>query len=264
LRAIETLKTVDMIYAEDTRVAKKLLQHYDINTKCYSYHAHNENQKTPNLVKELQTGLNIALISDAGTPLISDPGFDLVRSARQLNLPVTPIPGPSALITALSGSGLPCEAFSFYGFLPPKHKAKLDTLQNLIQHPETLIFYESCHRIKDTLKTIQSILPNRHIVLAKELTKQFESFTPGTAQDILNWLGEDENRIKGEFVLLLSGYKTESIEDLSLEQNSISARELIQELVNQNIPVKTCAKITASLTNLNKNAAYELAQKLKL
>jgi len=203
LRALRILKEVDLIAAEDTRHTGLLLRHFSIHTPLTSYFEGNEMKKREFILSKLNQGDRIALVSDAGTPGISDPGYRLVRLAIEHEIPVIPIPGPSATITALSVSGLPTDAFLFKGFLPNKSKKRRDLLKQLEEVKETLIFYESPHRIQETLKDIFETLGDREIVLTRELTKLYEEILRGKVSEIQNALGE--KKIKGEITLVISG-----------------------------------------------------------
>ena len=194
LRAINTLKTVDLIYCEDTRNTVKLLNHYDIKTKMKSFHLFNENEITSEVIGQIKNGLNIALVSDAGSPCISDPGWILVSEAIRNDIDVIVVPGVVAGITALVASGLSTERFTFYGFLSSKQKKRTEELKELKNRTETVILYEAPHRIKATLEDIDAIMPERQIVLARELTKKFEEYSRGTAREIL----EELDVVKGE------------------------------------------------------------------
>jgi 16S rRNA (cytidine1402-2'-O)-methyltransferase len=203
LRALRILKEVDLIAAEDTRRTGLLLKHFDIEAPLTSYFEGNELKKREFIYSKLKEGKKVALVSDAGTPGISDPGFRLVQLAIQNQIPIVPVPGPSAVITALSVSGLPTDAFLFKGFLPHKSKKRKDLLKELEEVRETLIFYESPHRILETLSDILEILGDREIVLTRELTKVYEEIIRGKVSEILNQVGE--RTLKGEITLVISG-----------------------------------------------------------
>lgn len=251
-RALDTLNEVDLIAAEDTRHSGKLLSHFGVKTKMFPLHDHNEKQKSQLLVNKIKEGQNIALISDAGTPLISDPGYNLVNVAREQGVAVVPIPGPSAVITALSAAGLPTDKFMFCGFLPVKQQAKITEIEAHKQAIYTSVFYESPRRILDTLATIQATLgDDREVVLAKELTKHYEAFCKGSCQTIIEWLNEDTDRLQGEMVVMISPNKEE--QGLSAEADAL-LRRLMQDL-----PLKKAAGITAELHGLKKNDLYKLA-----
>lgn len=250
-RAIAVLNHVDLIAAEDTRHTGKLLNHYQISKPCFALHDHNEQQKSATLIAKLQQGQNIALVSDAGTPLISDPGYHLVNDCRAAGINVVPLPGPCAAITALSASGLPSDRFSFEGFLPAKDKAKTDVLTALLEEPRTMIFYESPRRVLDTVEKIIAVMgAGKKIVLARELSKTFESIHGGPAGEVLPWLLEDENRRRGEFVLLIAGFKA--------DPNALSHAVLSTlTLLSKELPLKKAAALTADIHQVKKNALYK-------
>lgn len=251
-RALRILAEVDLIAAEDTRHSQKLLQHYTISTRLISLHDHNESLRAVQLIAKLNNGQNIALISDAGTPLISDPGYGLVSQCREQNVNVVPLPGACAAITAISGSGLATDKFHFNGFLPVKQVAKTQALTSLLRVPATSVFYESPRRILDTVKLIVECLgADRKIVIAREISKTFETFYSNTAQLTLDWLLSDTNNQRGEFVLMIEGYK--STEEELPEQAIMLLKRLMQEL-----PLKKAAAITAEQFGLKKNALYQL------
>lgn len=250
-RTIETLKQVNLIAAEDTRHSGQLLAKLDIGTPTISLHDHNESQRAKLLVEKLKAGMSIALISDAGTPLISDPGYKLVTQCREEKINIVALPGPCALITALSASGLPTDKFTFAGFLPVKQKAKAEALSIPVKSGCTTIFYESPRRILDSMQLCQSSLPNDHkIVLAKELTKTFETYITGTADDAINYLTADPSHQKGEFVLII--YCPLS----SPDEIPIAAKELLDTLIDY-LPPKQAAKIVSDHYKLNKKTLYE-------
>ncbi|WP_273382385.1 16S rRNA (cytidine(1402)-2'-O)-methyltransferase [Actinobacillus porcinus] len=252
-RALDTFAQVDLIAAEDTRHSGLLLNHYGIKKPFFALHDHNEQQKADFLVEKLQQGTNIALISDAGTPLISDPGFHLVRKCRQAGLKVVPLPGACAAITALCASGIASDRFCFEGFLPAKSKARKDKLQNIAEEDRTLIFYESTHRILDTLEDIETVLgADRYMVLAREITKTWETISGDTVSNLRQWLAEDPNRTKGEMVLIIEG-KTKAEDDDSFNPQAIKALTLIAN----ELPLKKAAAIVAELYGYKKNALYQ-------
>jgi len=203
-RAVDVLKSVQLIAAEDTRVSGVLLKHYEIPTPMLSYHDHNKTMATPGLLRKLEAGDDIALISDAGTPLISDPGFYLVRAAVAQNIEVVPIPGASAMLAALVAAGLPSDRFTFEGFLPRK-KGRQTRFKLLAQNPRTIILYESPHRVAKTLKDIGEYMGDRQVVIAREITKKFEEFIRGSVSEIREQL--DTRSIKGEVVIMIEGAK---------------------------------------------------------
>lgn len=256
-RAIETLQSVQLIAAEDTRHSRRLLQHFGINMRLMAYHEHNEEQQTPVLIGRLLKGQSIALISDAGTPLVSDPGYRLVQAALQENIKVVPIPGPCAAIVALSASGLPTDRFVFEGFPPAKSGARRNYLQTLQTEPRTLVFYVSCHRISETLNDMADIFGGERLaVLARELTKTFETIHKATLKELAEWVANDSNQQKGEIVLLVEG-----VSESADEQQELLGR-LMPVLVNE-LPVKQAATIAAKITGLNKNDLYKQALALK-
>lgn len=257
LRAIDTLKRVDLIAAEDTRHSGLLLQHLGIKAKLFSLHDHNEQEKAHVLIEKLQSGLSIALVSDAGTPLINDPGYHLVKACRENDIKVVPIPGACAAIAALSVAGLPSDKFIYEGFLPAKSKARQDSLASLITEPRTMIFYESTHRILETLKDMQTILgADKQIVLAKELTKTWETIVSFPVNELIDWLNQDASRQKGEFVLIVAGY-TESNKDI--DPKAINTLKLLQK----ELPLKKAAAITAEIYGLKKNQLYQIGLNLE-
>ena len=202
LRALRILKEVDLIAAEDTRRTLKLLTHYQIKNKLESYNDFNKEKKTKFLISVLKENKGIALVSDSGTPGISDPGFNLIRECIRNDIQIIPVPGPNAAISALVCSGLPTDKFAFYGFLPKKEKAKTDFFNSIKEEKKTVILYDSPHRIKKTLRLLSEILPEKNIVIARELTKKFEEFIRGTAKELNERLKDRE--IKGEIVLIIS------------------------------------------------------------
>lgn len=251
-RALSTLESVDLIAAEDTRHSGILLSHYGIKKPFFALHDHNEQQRSAVLVEKLQQGQHIALISDAGTPLISDPGFHLVRECRQAGVKIVPIPGACAAITALCSSGIASDRFCFEGFLPAKSKGRCDKLSELVNESRTLIFYESTHRILDSLADMQQIFgADRYVVMARELTKTWETIYGGPLSELLEWLAQDSNRIKGEIVLVVEGKPQTANEEISLQ-----AVRLLQNLANE-LPLKKAAAIVAETFGYKKNALYQ-------
>ena len=255
-RAIEVLQGVTVIAAEDTRHTRQLLQQFDISTDCLALHEHNERKVTAALLARLEEGDSIALVSDAGTPLLSDPGFHLVREAAGQGLAIIPIPGPSAIMAALSAAGLPTDRFCFEGFLPSKSAARRRRLEALQQATPTLVFFEAPHRILATLADMQSIFgADRQVVLARELTKTFETFLRGSLVDVLQQVSVDQNQQKGEMVILLQGASPE-------EQNGIDAEtERVLKILLQELSVKQAASLAAAITGVKKNLLYQFALK---
>lgn len=251
-RALSTLESVDLIAAEDTRHSGILLSHYGIKKPFFALHDHNEQQRSAVLVEKLQQGQHIALISDAGTPLISDPGFHLVRECRQAGVKIVPIPGACAAITALCSSGIASDRFCFEGFLPAKSKGRCDKLSELVNESRTLIFYESTHRILDSLADMQQIFgADRYVVMARELTKTWETIYGAPLSELIEWLAQDSNRIKGEIVLVVEGKPQMANEEISLQ-----AVRLLQNLANE-LPLKKAAAIVAETFGYKKNALYQ-------
>lgn len=250
-RALDVLSQVNLIAAEDTRHSSKLLSYFNISTPCFALHDHNEQQKADLLIEKLLSGQSIALISDAGTPLISDPGYHLVNRCRQAGIRVVPLPGACAVITALSASGLPSDRFTFEGFLPAKSKGRQDKFQALADDPRTLIFYESPHRIHDTLQDMLTVWGGtRFVVLARELTKTFETIHGAPLDELIPWITADANRSRGEMVLLVAGHRQEKSD---LPSESLRALRLLAK----ELPLKKAAAIVAELYEVKKNALYK-------
>ncbi len=256
-RAVEILKSVDIVLAEDTRHSKKLLLHLDISKPMRAFHEHNEREKTQAIIDELHSGKSIALISDAGTPLISDPGYFLVAQAKKEGLKVVPIPGPTALITALSASGLASDSFTFLGFLPSKQTAKIKLLTGLAGRTETIIFYESPKRVLATLTDMQTIFgDSREVCLAKELTKAFETIHTGSIPNLIEYLTIDQNHQKGEFVILIS-----ATNEIDLAEAEIQLDSLLPILCAE-MGTSKAAKIAAKITGIDKKKCYKRAMDL--
>ncbi|VEJ08637.1 16S rRNA (cytidine(1402)-2'-O)-methyltransferase [Actinobacillus delphinicola] len=251
-RALQIFEEVDLIAAEDTRHSGLLLSHYGIKKPFFALHDHNEQQKAAALVEKLSQGSNIALVSDAGTPLISDPGFHLVRACRQAGIKVVPLAGACAAITALSAAGIPSDRFCFEGFLPAKSKGRLDRLNTVADETRTMIFYESTHRILQTLADMRTVFGGeRYVVLARELTKTWETIVGDTFDNLIPWLEEDANRTKGEMVVIVEG-KTE-VENDEIPANAQKALALLVK----ELPLKKAAAITAELYDVKKNQLYQ-------
>jgi len=256
-RAIEILKTVDVILAEDTRHSKRLMNHYDIATPMRAFHEHNETQKTAAVVNELLSGKNIALISDAGTPLISDPGYVLVSEAKKAGADVVPIPGPSAIISALSVAGIASDRFSFFGFLPAKQTARLKAIQSSAHLDETAIFYESPKRILASLLDCQSVLGDERVVcLAKEITKSFETIKTDTLPNLIDYLQADDAHQKGEFVILISGI------DKNNKVIGEAQLDKILPILLSEMGTSKAAKLAAKITGIDKKHCYQRAIEL--
>lgn len=255
-RAIEVLGQVTRIAAEDTRHSAPLLHKHGIATPLLSLHEHNERERVAQLIAELQGGASIGLISDAGTPLISDPGFHLVRAARAAGIRVIPVPGACALITALSAAGLPTDRFVFEGFLPAKGAARRARLEALCDETRTLAFYESSHRIVETLTDMVSVIgAQRPVVMARELTKTFETIRDGSLAELLAFVSDDANQQKGEFVLLLQGAE-------EVPEDAAEAGRVLGILLDE-LPVKQAAALAERITGVKKNELYKLALTLK-
>lgn len=254
-RAISTLKEVDQIAAEDTRQTKKLLSHFDIHTPLVSYHEHNKGQREELLINELKKGKDIAVVSDAGMPAISDPGFDLSHRAIEEGIYVVVLPGANAGLCALVGSGLSTEQFFFHGFLPRKKKERKEELESLKNVSSTLIFYESPHRLKETLKSLYDVLGNRPISLARELTKRYEEYIRGTMEEVLNWANESE--IRGEFCLVIEGNKIEEATINKLWWSALSINAHVEHYITEdNLTSKEAVKQVAKDRQLPKRDVY--------
>ena len=244
-RAVETLKSVDKIYAEDTRNSINLLKHYGITTHLLSYHEFNQDEKTQSIVDEVKSGLTIALISDAGLPVISDPGYKIVKEARKEGLRVSTIPGPSAGISALIASGLAPMPYTFYGFLDSKQSKRLSELNEIKYINHTIIFYEAPHRIKDTLVDMLNVFGNRNICIARELTKTFEEYIEIDLNDAINL-----EPLKGEIVLIVEGY-SENVD------SDINPFDRIDELIRLGYKPNEAIKETAKQLNIDKKVLYK-------
>ena len=254
--AIDCLKTVAIIACEDTRTSGKLLNHFNIPTKTWAYHDHNAEVQTPKLIEVLQSGQSIALISDAGTPLISDPGFRLVRACHQAGIKVSPVVGASAAIAALSVAGLPSDKFYFYGFLPAKTAGRQSELTKIKDLTVTLIFYEAPHRIVECIDDMITVLgDNRQVTFCREITKTFETIYPSTLGELKQFVASDTNQQKGEMVLVVAG-ANDSVNDEG--KHDALLKRLLQDL-----SVKKAAQLASDITGTKKNALYERALMLK-
>ncbi len=262
LRAIDVLSEVDVIYAEDTRFSQSLFNQYQIKTSVKSLHEHNEEKTLVRMIDQLDRGLNIALISDAGTPLISDPGYLVVNKLAERGYTVVPVPGPCAAIAALSAAGLPTDRFLFKGFLPNKSAARLAVIRAIKEEPGTLVFYEAKHRILESLVDLKSVLGEaRRIVVCRELTKQFESFYRGTFSEVHHQISSSQDAQKGEFVVLVEGLRQLS-SVLPESISSVSVDSFI-ELMSDYLPDKHIAQALAKLTGHGKRHWYEYLMSLK-
>ena len=252
-RAVTILDQVDSIACEDTRSSKTLLNRFDIKTKCLSYHEHSDERATDVIMEKIQKGENIALISDAGTPLISDPGFKLVRKARALDISIIPIPGSCAAISALSVSGLNTDTFLFKGFLPRKREDRKDTLEQIRGYKHTTIFYESPHRVLESIKDMKLILGNkRKIFMAREMTKLFETYFSGTIGELIEFIEKDPSNTRGEIVLIVE----KCVEDATKLKKD--HRRILKLLLSEMSSSKA-ASIAAKITGENKKILYKEA-----
>lgn len=255
-RAIEVLKSVKLIAAEDTRTSAKLLKHFNINTPLTACHDHNESDKVNHLVERILAGENMALISDAGTPLISDPGFKFVRAAQAKGIQVIPVPGACAAIAALSAVGLPSDRFSFEGFLPSKQSQRLLHLNRLKDETQTLIIYEAPHRILECVKDMADVFgADRPVGFAREITKTFETIKKMTLGELVEFISNDSNQQKGEIVLVIGGASVEK----DMEQEKLD--QLLTRLL-QDLSVKAASQLAADLTGIKKKIAYQRALEL--
>lgn len=255
-RAREVLSRVDLVAAEDTRHTGALLRHFGVATPLIALHEHNEREQTERLIALLCQGRSLALASDAGTPLVSDPGFPLVRAARAAGITVSPVPGPSAVIAALSVAGLPSDRFAFEGFPPPKAAARAAFFEALARETRTLIFYESPHRLSESLAAMREAFgPEREAVLARELTKKFEQVHAAPLGALVDWVAADENRRRGEFVVLVHG--AEAVAGAAADVDRV-----LQVLL-QRLPLKDAVAAAAEITGLKRNALYTRALSLR-
>ena len=258
-RARAVLAAVDQVAAEDTRTSARLFDQLDLRTPLTAVHDHNESQRVPGLIARLQAGESLALISDAGTPLISDPGYRLIAAAHDAGIPVSPVPGPCAAIAALSAAGLASDRFQFEGFLPSRQGPRVARLRELSEASSTLIFYEAPHRIVETLEDMAAAFgEDRVATLARELTKTFETIRRAPLGELLAWVTSDSNQQRGEIVLVVSGAPAREAETM----HSLSAQAILRVLVRE-LPVKQAAALAAELMGLKRNALYDLALELK-
>jgi len=254
-RALEVLKAVSLIAAEDTRHSARLLQHFGVTTPTTACHDHNERDKSARLVERLLAGEDMALISDAGTPLISDPGFHLVRQAREAGVRVCPVPGACALIAGLSAAGLPSDRFAFEGFLPAKAHGRRQRIQALAAEQRTWMIYEAPHRLLECLEDLCDLLgAERQVVLARELTKTFETIKGAPLGELVDWVRADADQQRGECVLIVEGAPQPS------ETDAVDpAAERVLDILLEELPVKQAAALAARVTGLKKNRLYQLA-----
>ncbi len=257
LRAIRILSEVDLIAAEDTRKTGNLLSHHKIKGKLVSFHEHNEFERTASILEKLATGSSVALVSDAGTPIVSDPGFRLVQAALENNIRLVPIPGPSAAIAALSVSGFSTDSFLFVGFLPKKKGKREERLRSLANEPVTVIIYESPKRILSLMEEMLIVFGDRYCMVAREMTKQYEEFQHGMLSEIIENMGQRKT-IKGECTLLISGKK----EDLTLSMEE-ARKEMVEELKTSKISTSRLAKEIAGKYGFARSIIYKEIIKLK-
>jgi len=259
LRALDILRTVDVIAAEDTRVTLPLLRRHGIQTKAVSLHAHNEARRAASLVAALADNKSVAIVSDAGTPAISDPGARLVRAAHDAGHAVVPIPGPSAVSAAVSAAGLDAERFVFIGFLPPKPKARRELLESVATLRFALVIYEAPHRVRETVAELANLLGARTLFVARELTKVFETLTRLPLEDASAWFDADSNRTRGEFVLIVDAPSPPSDKASALP---VDVDRWLAELVRELPPART-ARIVANVTGVARDQLYARAMALK-
>lgn len=252
-RAVKVLNDVDLIAAEDTRHTQQILNHFDIHAPEISFHEHNTEQRIPELIKKLHDGMKIAQCSDAGMPSISDPGKELVAAAVKEGIPVVPLPGANAGLTALIASGLAPQPFYFYGFLERKHQQQVQELEKLRNRPETMIFYEAPHRLKKTLKVMAEVLGgDRQVVLARELTKRYEEFSRGRLAEINDWY--DEHQPRGEYVILVAG---NDHPDEEAKEDSGTPIEQIDQAISEGLSTNAAIKLVAKRNKLNRQDLYK-------
>lgn len=253
-RALETLAGVDVIAAEDTRRIKRLLRHFHIGADCVSLHEHNEGQVSAQVVKRLQAGQSVALVSDAGTPLISDPGYELIRLAQDAGVRIIPVPGPSALTAALSVAGLPNDRFVFEGFLPARSAARIARLEQLRNEPRTLVFYEAPHRILATLRDMGAVFGmEREAAMARELTKTYETIRRDRLERLIEWVASDSEQQRGEIVVLVHG-----MPQTPGAAAQVDVRQLLAVLL-EGRSTKEAVTLAADLTGEKRNRLYDMA-----
>jgi 16S rRNA (cytidine1402-2'-O)-methyltransferase len=257
-RAVRILKEADLIAAEDTRNTKRLCNYFEIQTPVVSYHEHNKESSGEKLIHKIKEGMKIALVSDAGMPAISDPGYELVLAAINEKVTVVPLPGANAALPALIASGLICQPFYFYGFLNRSKKEKKTELESLKKQTGTLIFYESPHRLKETLMSMYDVLGNRKIAICRELTKKFEEFIRGTLEEIIEWANQDE--IRGEFCLIVEGADENKLKQEEMNWwETLSIEEHVNHYISvKQIPSKEAIKQTAMDRGISKREVYQV------
>ncbi|MDW7652226.1 MAG: 16S rRNA (cytidine(1402)-2'-O)-methyltransferase [Bacillota bacterium] len=249
LRVLQVLREADKIAAEDTRHTRKLLSHYDIHTPLVSYHEHNKHKKTAVILDWLREGINVALVSDAGTPGIADPGEELVREAIGLDIPVVALPGPVAAVTALTASGLPTTPFTFYGFLPVKGKGRKEAINGILGEEKTVVFYEAPHRLVKTLQELAAAAPKRQLAVARELTKHFEEFVRGPAEDVLAHFEKTQPRGECTLVLAANEKKPAELPDPLL---------LVNRLVGEGMEKKEALRLASEQSGVPRNEIYRM------
>ena len=253
-RAVEVLQQVELIAAEDTRHSARLMAHFGIDTRLVSVHEHNERQRIETIVHQLASGASVALISDAGTPLISDPGYVVVKGVREQGYKVVPVPGCVAFIAALSAAGLPTDRFVFEGFLPHKSAARKQQLKSLSDETRTLVFYESPHRILASLKDMQEVFgADRQVAIAREITKTYETIRSDGLADLIAWMEADSNQQRGEFVVLVHGVEQNGPKELDA-----NAKQVLEVLLSE-LPASQAASLAAKITGLKKKVLYQAA-----
>lgn len=253
-RAVEVLQQVELIAAEDTRHSARLMAHFGIDTRLVSVHEHNERQRIDTIVHQLASGASVALISDAGTPLISDPGYVVVKGVREQGYRVVPVPGCVAFIAALSAAGLPTDRFVFEGFLPHKSAARKQQLKSLSDETRTLVFYESPHRILASLKDMQEVFgADRQVAIAREITKTYETIRSDGLADLIAWMEADSNQQRGEFVVLVHGVEQNGPKELDA-----NAKQVLEVLLSE-LSASQAASLAAKITGLKKKVLYQAA-----
>ncbi|WP_018924713.1 16S rRNA (cytidine(1402)-2'-O)-methyltransferase [Salsuginibacillus kocurii] len=257
-RAVRILQEVSVIYAEDTRQTRKLCNAYEIATRLDSFHEHNKLQKLPSIMEQLSQGSTVALVSDAGTPLVSDPGIELVRACIEKRVPVVPLPGANAAITSYIASGLGSGSYYFYGFLPRKQKAFETEIEHLSMITVPLVFYEAPHRLKQTLKQMVKSWPERQAVLAKELTKRYETYVRGTLSELLGW-AESQEEVKGEYCLIVDGISEEEKEEAEGEKwwDSLTYKAHVESYIAEGRSPKEAMREAAKDRDVPKRDMYQ-------
>lgn len=253
-RAIETLKNVDVILCEDTRTTKKLTNHFEITTPLKAYHDYNKSEVENSIIKEMKEGRIFALVTDAGMPVVSDPGFELVQRMQEESLQYTVVPGPSAFTLALVLSGIPSFEFTFFGFLPKSQSKRKEKLKEIMLHSYTSVIYESPHKLRETVKQIAEIDPDREISMSREITKKFEQNKKDSALNILNML-DDEIPLKGEFVIVIDGYQEQDI------VSDIPIKAHVGQFIEEGMKPKQAIKMVAEMRSLKKQDVYDAFHK---